>query len=138
MYTSNTRPVTAQALRICLASILFLFFLQLLTEYVESIYLFGLLGSSIPPEIGMVLLFLSPLVLVNGRKKMAWNCPGSTPACRNFSRYASSSYDSTQFSLNICLVLRLMLVPASTSHTPITSSRRKDPIIPCPFSFNLR
>jgi len=44
-------------------TIILLFFFQLLTEFVEAVYIFGLLGSSIPPEIGMVLFFLSALVL---------------------------------------------------------------------------
>ncbi len=46
-----------------LTTIILLFFFQLLTEFVEAVYIFGLLGSSIPPEIGMVLFFLSALVL---------------------------------------------------------------------------
>ena len=52
-----------QRLKLVLTSILFLFFFQLLTDFVEAVYIFGLLGSSIPPEIAMVLLLLSPLLL---------------------------------------------------------------------------
>ncbi len=52
-----------QRLRLVLIAILLLFFFQLLTDFVEAVYIFGLLGSSIPPEIVMVLLFLSPLLL---------------------------------------------------------------------------
>ena len=52
-----------QHLKLVLISILLVFFFQLLTDFVEAVYIFGLLGSSIPPEIVMVLLFLSPLLL---------------------------------------------------------------------------
>jgi endonuclease/exonuclease/phosphatase family metal-dependent hydrolase len=43
--------------------ILFLFFFQLISEFVEAIYAFGLLGTSIPPEIASVLLLFAPLLL---------------------------------------------------------------------------
>jgi len=56
-------PQSNQRLKLALISILLLFFFQLLTDFVEAVYIFGLLGSSIPPEIVMVLLFLSPLFL---------------------------------------------------------------------------
>lgn len=48
---------------VVLPGILFLFFLQLLSDFVEAVYVFGLMGSGIPPEIVFVLLFLSPVVL---------------------------------------------------------------------------
>ncbi|GAJ01167.1 unnamed protein product, partial [marine sediment metagenome] len=38
-------------LEILLSSILFTFFLQLLSDFIASIYAFGLLGTSIPVEI---------------------------------------------------------------------------------------
>jgi len=44
--------------------LLFLLFFQLVSEFIESIYTFGLLGVEIPPEIGMVVLFFSPLLLL--------------------------------------------------------------------------
>ena len=43
--------------------VLFVFFLQLLTDFVAAIYAFGLLGTDIPPEIVFVLLFFSPILL---------------------------------------------------------------------------
>ena len=49
---------------IALQSILFLFFFQLLSEFVESIYAFGLMGTNIPTETILVLLFFSPLLLL--------------------------------------------------------------------------
>ncbi len=48
---------------ILLYTLLFLFFLQLLTDFVAAIYAFGLLGTRIPPEIGFVVLLFSPVLL---------------------------------------------------------------------------
>lgn len=45
-------------------TVLFLFFLQLVTDFIETVYAFGLLGTSIPPEIASVLLFLAPALLL--------------------------------------------------------------------------
>jgi len=56
-------PLSNQRLKLALISILLLFFFQLLTDFVEAVYIFGLLGSSIPSEIVMVFLFLSPWFL---------------------------------------------------------------------------
>ncbi len=47
-----------------LYSILFLFFFQLIADFIEAIYAFGLLGTSIPPEIASVLFLFSPLLLI--------------------------------------------------------------------------
>ena len=45
-------------------TVLFLFFFQLIREFVEGIYAFGLSGTSIPPEIVSIVLLFSPVVLV--------------------------------------------------------------------------
>lgn len=47
-----------------LYGLLFAAFFWLLTRFVEAIYTLGLLGVEIPPEVGSVVLLLSPLVLV--------------------------------------------------------------------------
>ena len=47
-----------------LYSILFLFFFQLIADFVEAIYAFGLLGVSIPVEIVSLLFLFSPLLLL--------------------------------------------------------------------------
>jgi endonuclease/exonuclease/phosphatase family metal-dependent hydrolase len=60
-----------QRASILLITIVWLFFFQLITEFVEAVYLFGLLGSDIPPEIGMVLLYLSPLLLFFFRNRIS-------------------------------------------------------------------
>ena len=57
-------------LKIALPAIIFMTFFQLLTEFVEAIYLFGLLGTEIPTEIGLVILFLSPLLLLLLKKPL--------------------------------------------------------------------
>ena len=62
MDIQNMKP-KAVAQTVFLWSVVFLFFFQLLTEFVEGIYLFGLLGSEIPPEIGLVGLFLIPFLI---------------------------------------------------------------------------
>ncbi len=53
---------------IAMFSLLYLFAFQLLVDFVEGIYAFGLAGSSIPPEIIAVLLFFSPLLMLAFRK----------------------------------------------------------------------
>jgi endonuclease/exonuclease/phosphatase family metal-dependent hydrolase len=55
-------------LKTILYSILFLFFFQLVSDFVEAIYVFGLLGTSLPAETMCVLFFLSPVVLLLLRK----------------------------------------------------------------------
>ena len=57
---------------IFLWGIIFLFFFQLLTEFVEGIYLYGLLGTDIPPEIGLVALFFVPLLLLFARQDLSY------------------------------------------------------------------
>ena len=49
---------------LALMSLLFLFFFQLLSDFVEAIYAFGLMGTNIPVEIVFVFFFFSPLLLV--------------------------------------------------------------------------
>ena len=48
----------------CLHGLLFLIFFQLLSDFVEAIYAFGLMGTGIPAEIAFVLFFFSPLILL--------------------------------------------------------------------------
>lgn len=49
-------------------SILFLFFFQLLADFVAAIYAFGLMGLCMPPELACVLLLFSPVLLIFFRK----------------------------------------------------------------------
>ncbi len=49
---------------IALFAVLFLFFLQLLTTFIESTYAFGLLQTGIPYEAAAILLLFSPLALL--------------------------------------------------------------------------
>jgi len=53
-----------------LYSIMFLFFFQLITDFVEAVYVFGLLGTSIPPEIVSLLFFFSPVILLGMKNKI--------------------------------------------------------------------
>ncbi|HSF79825.1 MAG TPA: endonuclease/exonuclease/phosphatase family protein [Anaerolineales bacterium] len=63
-------PAQPRLLEALLYGILFLFFFQLIADFVEAIYAFGLLGTSIPPEIVSVLFLFSPLVLLLPRSKL--------------------------------------------------------------------
>ncbi len=49
-------------------ALLILTFLQLVSDFVESIYTFGLLSVDIPPEIASVVLFFTPLALLPFRR----------------------------------------------------------------------
>ncbi len=63
METARSK-IPLEGAAIFIYSVLLLFFLQLLSDFVESIYTFGLLGTRIPVEIVSVLLFFSPVVLL--------------------------------------------------------------------------
>ena len=62
--TSSKNQFGTRLIETLFYSIFFLFALQLLTDYVEAVYGFGLFGSSIPPELAALLLILSPLILL--------------------------------------------------------------------------
>lgn len=54
-----------------LYAILFLFFLQLLAEFIAAVYAFGLMGTGIPPEIVAVLFLFAPLLLLLRKKALS-------------------------------------------------------------------
>jgi len=62
----SKRPV----FEIALYSVLFLFFFQLVTDFVAAIYAFGLLATSMTAEIASVVLFFTPLLLLALRRKL--------------------------------------------------------------------
>jgi endonuclease/exonuclease/phosphatase family metal-dependent hydrolase len=51
-------------LEVALYSLILLFFFQLISDFVEAIYAFGLMGTSIPVEIVSILFLFSPLILL--------------------------------------------------------------------------
>ncbi len=58
------------------SSAFFLFLLQTLTEFVAAVYAFGLMGTHIPPEIGTLVLLLSPFLLALWRRRVkGWVLP---------------------------------------------------------------
>ncbi len=63
MLNQSTKPPSS-LLPVVLFSIFFLFFFQLLTDFVAAVYAFGLLQVEIPIEIAFVLLLLSPVLLI--------------------------------------------------------------------------
>jgi len=62
--SNSSQKSSSFLLPVILFSILFLFFFQLLTDFVAAVYAFGLLQVEIPIEIAFVLLLLSPVLLV--------------------------------------------------------------------------
>ncbi|HEY52610.1 MAG TPA: hypothetical protein G4N94_04055 [Caldilineae bacterium] len=58
----TARPVSWPA--VAFFSVLFLFFFQLLTDFVAAIYAFGLLGTDIPLELIVVVLLFAPAILI--------------------------------------------------------------------------
>jgi endonuclease/exonuclease/phosphatase family metal-dependent hydrolase len=56
---------------ILLAGLLFLFFFQLLSDFVAGIYAFGLLGTGIPNEIVSVLFLFSPFLLFLFKRRVS-------------------------------------------------------------------
>lgn len=68
-----TIPGTLKQHRTYIYTVLFLFFIQLITEFIEAVYVFGLLGTSIPNEIVSVLFFFSPLVVVIFGRRLTGN-----------------------------------------------------------------
>ncbi len=65
---SSVRDVTWS--RIALFSIFFLFFFELLADFIEAVYAFGLRNTSIQPEIISMLLLFSPLLLLLFRNRL--------------------------------------------------------------------
>jgi endonuclease/exonuclease/phosphatase family metal-dependent hydrolase len=61
------RPLLDQSL---LFGLFFLFFFQLLTDFIAALYAFGLMGLNIPPEIVCVGLLFSPLLLIFFKKNI--------------------------------------------------------------------
>lgn len=94
-------------------AILFLFFFQLLGDFVEAIYAFGLLGTSIPPEIAAVLLFFSPLLLLFLRRRPASLLPILT-ALMIFSRLLEINLDTRgrMFAAGLGVACGALLLPA--------------------------
>lgn len=50
-------------------SLTFLLFLQMVSDFIESVYTFGLLGTDIPPEMVSIVLFFAPAVLLAFKRK---------------------------------------------------------------------
>ena len=62
--TTRDWPAAAAGSVVPLLALLFLCFLQLLTDFVAGVYALGLLQTSIPPELACVLLLLAPVALL--------------------------------------------------------------------------
>ena len=75
-------------------AVMALFALQLIAEFVEAIYSFGLLGVDIPPELVAVLLFLAPAVLLLGPRQASNRLALALAAFAIFSRLALPVVDT--------------------------------------------
>jgi endonuclease/exonuclease/phosphatase family metal-dependent hydrolase len=64
----SMRSIRSSYSAIIAYSILFLFFFQLLADFIAAIYAIGLMGLNLPPEIACVLLLFSPVLLIFFRK----------------------------------------------------------------------
>jgi endonuclease/exonuclease/phosphatase family metal-dependent hydrolase len=64
----SMRSIRSSYFAIIAYSILFLFFFQLLADFIAAIYAIGLMGLNLPPEIACVLLLFSPVLLIFFRK----------------------------------------------------------------------
>ncbi len=53
-------------------SLVFLLFFQMVSDFIETIYAFGLLGTNIPPEIASILFFFTPLILLFFRRGLPY------------------------------------------------------------------
>ena len=82
------RVFPPSARRTLFYALLFLTFLQLVSDFIESIYTFGLLSVDIPPEIVSVALFFTPLALLPWRKGLPGRAvpllAGGGIACASF------------------------------------------------------
>ena len=68
----TTAPQPDQGFLVALIHGLFLlFFLQCLTDFIAAVYAFGLLGTSIPPEIASVLFLFSPIILIVVKRRLS-------------------------------------------------------------------
>lgn len=108
---SNWKPVL-------FFSLLFLFFFQLVSDFVETIYVFGLLETSVPPEIVSVLLFFSPLLLLFFRRGLPRPAIliliGSAAALRALEAWLNGSGKMLASGLGVgCL---FVLLPALFAH----------------------
>ncbi len=67
MKLSINRPGSA----VLVYTVLLLFFLQLLTDFVAGVYGYGVLGTDIPPEMAALVLFLAPFLLLFFRRGLS-------------------------------------------------------------------
>lgn len=90
----TTRPERLDPAEITFYAVIWLFFLQLLSEFVEAIYTFGLLGTDVPPEMALVLILLAPVLLLFGPRQVTNRWPLIMAAVVIFSRLALPLLDT--------------------------------------------
>ncbi len=90
----TTKPERVDPAEITFYAVMWLFFLQLLSEFVEAIYTFGLLGTDVPPEMALVLILLAPVLLLFGPRQVTNRWPLTLAALMIFSRLALPLLDT--------------------------------------------
>lgn len=99
-------------------SLLSLLFLQLVSDFIESIYAFGLLGTDIPPEIVSILFFFSPLVLLVFKRRLPLRAglalAGLIALLRAYEVVAAPA--AKMLSAGLAVGLLLFLLPLLLSH----------------------
>jgi endonuclease/exonuclease/phosphatase family metal-dependent hydrolase len=124
--SSQGRSVVVGFVRVAFIAILFLAFFHLLSEFVETVYVFGLMGTGIPPEIVCVALLLSPIVLLIPRRGLPRTALVSLTALVFAARVAEGLLDTRGRMIlsGIGLALFLILLPEllRTSFIPATGS----------------
>lgn len=99
-------------------AVLFLFFLQLLADFIAAIYAFGLLGSSLPMELAAVVVFLAPFLLLVVKRGLSTGALTVLAYLVLFSR-AVETVLPTRFQLLVAGIgvgLSLFLFPALLWH----------------------
>ncbi|OGO47091.1 MAG: hypothetical protein A2Z30_00270 [Chloroflexi bacterium RBG_16_64_43] len=111
--SAQGRSIVLGFVRVALIAILFLAFFQLLAEFVETVYAFGLMGTGIPPEIVCVALLLSPILLLIPRRGLPHPALVSLTALVLVARVAEGLLDTRGRMIlsGLGLALFLILLP---------------------------
>jgi endonuclease/exonuclease/phosphatase family metal-dependent hydrolase len=123
----SIRAVVPGFVRVVFVALLFVVFFQLLAEFVETVYAFGLMGTGIPPEIACVALLLSPVMLLIFRRGLPRIALIALTALVFVARVAESLGDTRMRMLlsGVGLALFLILLPELVRTSFATRSGRE-------------
>jgi endonuclease/exonuclease/phosphatase family metal-dependent hydrolase len=100
-------------------SLVFLLFFQLVSDFIETVYTFGLLSTSVPPEVASILLFFSPLLLLFFRKPLPLRAVLFLAALAGCLRALEATLDKTgrMLAAGLGIGCLLVMLPASLSQS---------------------